>query len=366
MILKKLQLLNFKNWPEAQFNFSDKLNCFVGNNGAGKTNVLEAIHYLSVCKGYFNLVDSQNIKDEEPFFVLEGSFDKKERIHQIYCGLKRGEKKVFKKDKKQYDKLAQHIGQFPSVIISPYDRDLIMDGSEVRRKFMDGVISQSNPLYLDSLQRYNRTLQQRNALLKYFAANGTYSTSDIQVYNEQLAEKGQYIFEKRQEFLDEIAPKLLYYFEAITQKREQPEMEYASQLKELNWKQLFEKYEQRDAVNQYTGCGIHKDDLQFKINDRGVKKFGSQGQQKSFLIALKLAQYDFLKAKHGFAPLLLLDDIFDKLDEERVEQLVRLVHSENFGQIFITDTHKERTVHLAQAIDQNARIFTIDNAQLVS
>ncbi len=364
MYLKNLHLVNFKNWEQASFDFAPKLNCFVGSNGSGKTNLLDAIHYLSVCKSYFNTIDSQNIKDDEGFFVVEGDFEKDDSESHIYCGLKRGEKKVFKKNKKSYDKLADHIGRYPSVIISPYDRDLITEGSEIRRKFMDNVISQSDPIYLDNLVRYNKAVQQRNALLKFFAANHTFDKAGLEVYDEQMQERGVPVYEKRKEFLEQLEPKLSYYYNIIADGREAPAITYQSQLHENSFNELLEKYRDKDRINQYSGAGIHKDDLQFSIDGRKVKKFGSQGQQKSFLIALKLAQYDFLYTKQGVKPLLLLDDIFDKLDEVRVEQLVRLVHDENFGQIFITDTHANRTAHLVKNVDDKANVFTIQNAKI--
>ncbi len=367
MHLRSLKLLNFKNWSELELEFHDKLNCLVGANGSGKTNVLDAIHYLSVCKSYFNPVDIQNIRDEEGFFVIEGDFVKDaDSEYHIYCGVKRGQKKVFRKNKKEYGKLAEHIGQFPSVVISPYDRNLITEGSDTRRKFMDNVISQSDTLYLDHLIRYNKTLQQRNALLKFFAANHKFDPEGLAVYNYQLEEHAPYIFQKRQEFGRVLGEKMEYYYEAISGGKEVTEVLYKSQMEEEDLKSLLEQHLSKDRINQYTGVGIHKDDLDFTINGRGLKKFGSQGQQKSFLIALKLAQYDFLSEKQGLKPLLLLDDIFDKLDEQRVEQLVKLVHDESFGQIFITDTHKERTAELVQKISADHRIFKVNQGELTA
>jgi len=366
MFLKHLHLLNFKNWEQAEFNFSENINCLVGNNGSGKTNVLDAIHYLSVCKSYLNPVDSQNIKDETSFMVVEGEFHKNDSNHHIYCGLKKGQKKIFKKNKKEYDRLADHVGQFPSVVISPYDRDLITEGSDVRRKFMDAVISQSDPVYLDNVIRYNKALQQRNALLKYFAANHSFDRENLAIYDQQLIEKGYPIFEKRKEFTEILKPRLLYYYGFISGSKEQPDMMYNSQLHERNLEELLKTNLDKDRVNQYTGVGVHKDDLEFRIEGRSVKKFGSQGQQKSFLIALKLAQYEFLKEKQGIKPLLLLDDIFDKLDEERVKQLVTLVDEEEFGQIFITDTHPERTFELVKSISEKARVFTIEKGKVLN
>lgn len=363
MYLTNLHILNFKNWPAADFEFSPKLNCLVGTNGSGKTNLLDAIHYLSVGKSYFNPVDSQNIKDGEPFFVVEGTFTN-EADHHIYCGLKRGEKKILKKDKKAYERLADHVGKFPVVVISPYDRDLITEGSEIRRRLMDSVISQSDRVYLDNLVRYNKALQQRNALLKFFAANHRFDAASLEIYNQQMLERGLPVHQARQEFMEQLAPKLKHYYSLISGGAEEPEIRYKSQLHETGFENLLQEHLDKDRVNQYSTAGIHKDDLEFVVNGRKVKKFASQGQQKSFLIALKLAQYDFIKEKQKVLPLLLLDDIFDKLDEKRVEQLVRLVHDADFGQIFITDTHPDRTAKLVQAIDEKAHIFTVTDAEV--
>ncbi len=365
MFLKHLNLLNFKNWGRAEFNFSENINCLVGNNGSGKTNVLDAIHYLSVCRSYLNPSDSQNIKDKTSFLVVEGEFQRNHSDYHIYCGVKKGEKKIFKENEKKYRKLANHIGQFPSVVISPYDRDLITEGSEIRRKFMDSVIGQSDSIYLDNVIRYNKALQQRNALLKYFTATRNFDSENLTIYDQHLVKKGYPIFEKRKDFTEMLKPRLLYYYEFIYSNKEDPNMLYNSQLHEEKLEDLLQKNLHKDRLNQYTGVGIHKDDLDFKIGNRSVKKFGSQGQQKSFLIALKLAQYEFLKEKKGVKPLLLLDDIFDKLDEKRVKQLITLVDEEEFGQIFITDTHLERTFELVKSISEKAKIFIIEKGTLI-
>lgn len=366
MYLKSLSVINFKNWEEAEFSFSPKINCFVGNNGSGKTNVLDAIHYLSVCKSYFISSDSQNIKDQHPFFVVEGHFSKTETDYHIYCGLKKGQKKSFKKNKKEYERLADHIGQFPSVIISPYDRDLIMEGSEIRRKFMDSVISQSNSNYLHHLMKYNKALQQRNSLLKYFAANHVFDKESLEIYDVMMAEMATTVYESRKEFIEILKKKLQYYYRLISNNAEEIDLTYKSQLHENgDLKILLEKNLDKDRWNQYSGVGIHKDDIEFSLSGRSLKKFGSQGQQKSFLVALKLAQYDFISDKLGVQPILLLDDIFDKLDEERVEKLVKLVHDESFGQIFITDTHPERTGTLVKRINKESQIFEVDNGIII-
>lgn len=364
MQVSTLRLINFKNWEEAEFNFSAKLNCFVGPNGSGKTNVLDALHYLSTTKSYLNPIDSQNIKDEAPFMVLEAEVEKKQNSHHLYCGLKRGHKKMVKRDKKEYERLADHVGLFPCVVISPYDRDLITEGSETRRKFMDGVIAQSNSLYLNHLLKYNKVLQQRNALLKYFAANHIYDGASLEAFDFQLNEQAKYLYTERVEFTEKLTERLVYYYKLIAHQSEEATLSYKTQLHESPLDILLKSNLQKDKINQYTGVGVHKDDLLFNLKGKPMKKFGSQGQQKSFLIALKLAQYEFIKKKQGVTPFLLLDDIFDKLDEARVEQLVRLVAEEEFGQIFITDTHEKRTQNLVKQIDKQAKIFKVKNGKL--
>lgn len=364
MHVSTLHLLNFKNWSEAHFRFSPKINCFVGPNGSGKTNVLDALHYLSTSKSYLNPVDSQNIKDEEDFMMLEADVEKKDDAYHLHCALKRGQKKILKRNKKEYERLADHIGLFPCVVVSPYDRDLITEGSEVRRKFMDGVIAQSDALYLDSLLKYNKTVQQRNALLKYFAANRVFDAESLAAFDFQMVQHATYLFEKRKEFTEQLVERLKYYYKWISKADEEAGLAYKAQMHEGDLESLLEENLQRDKINQYTGVGTHKDDLVFLLNEKPMKKFGSQGQQKSFLIALKLAQYEFIKEKQKITPFLLLDDIFDKLDEQRVEQLVRLVSDEDFGQIFITDTHEERTVSLVKRIDEAACVFKVNKGAL--
>ena len=363
-VLKKLHLVDFKNINQAELNFSEKINCFVGNNGSGKTNTLDAIHYLSVTKSYFNSVDSQNINHNAPFFVVEGWFNRDENEEQIYCGLKRGQKKTFKRNQKEYDRISAHIGLIPLVIISPSDRDLILEGSEVRRKFMDAVISQSDALYLNDLMAYNKTLSQRNALLKYFAANRVWDQEQLGIYNDILKERGTRIFEKRIHFIEILKPLLLEYYNHIAGEDELVSVDYTSHLHELDWDEMFAKNLEKDRVLQYTSQGIHRDDLKFSLFGYPLKKTGSQGQQKSFLIALKLAQFEFLKNFNKSKPLLLLDDIFDKLDESRVESLIKLVNQHHFGQIFITDTHPERTIDITKRINEESRVFEVSKGEI--
>ncbi|MGB6268249.1 MAG: DNA replication and repair protein RecF [Olleya sp.] len=359
MILKSLSLLNYKNFDSKTFLFNETINCLVGNNGVGKTNVLDAIYHLSFGKSYFNPVATQNIKYDQEFFVINGEYDKDQKTENIVVSLKKGQKKIIKRNSKAYDKFSDHIGFLPLVIISPADRDLITEGSDTRRKFIDGVISQSDKSYLSSLINYNKILSQRNSLLKYFAANHTYNNDTIEVYNQQLQQYGTEIFEKRKSFLNNFIPLFKARYKAISNNNEDVTLNYKSDLFEDNLETLLKKYINKDKALQYTNVGIHKDDLEFNIGDYPIKKFGSQGQQKSFLIALKLAQFDSIKAISGDNPILLLDDIFDKLDETRVAQIIKLVNDENFGQIFISDTHAERTEKAVKQVHQSYEIFRL-------
>ncbi|MBQ4915717.1 DNA replication/repair protein RecF [Maribacter sp. MMG018] len=359
MFLKKLSLLNYKNFDSKNIEFDSKINCFVGDNGVGKTNILDAIYHLSFGKSYFNPVSSQNIKHGTDFFVIEGLFQKEEREEKIVCSLKKGSKKVIKRNGKAYERFADHIGLLPLVIISPADRDLILEGSDVRRKFIDGVISQSDKDYLQSLINYNKILSQRNALLKYFAANHTFDKATLGVYNEQLHAYGSEIYTKRIQFLDTFIPIFKEQYEAITNNTEEVGLTYDSKLLHNDLSSLLEENLAKDRALQYTSVGIHKDDLSFSIKDYPIKKFGSQGQQKSFLIALKFAQFHFMQELAKTSPILILDDIFDKLDENRVSHIISLVNQENFGQIFVSDTHAERTEKVVKKIHQTYKIFKL-------
>lgn len=359
MFLKNLSLINYKNFGSQNFEFDSKINCFVGSNGIGKTNILDAIYHLSFGKSYFNPVGTQNIKHGEDFFVIDGEFEKNERQERIVCSLKRGVKKVIKRNGKTYGRFSDHIGFLPLVIISPADRDLITEGSEARRKFMDSVISQSDKNYLQALIKYNKVLMQRNSLLKYFAVNHTFDTATLSVYNEQLHLYGTDIFNKRVAFLEVFISIFKEQYAAISAGAEAVDLIYDSRLLENGLLTLFENTIEKDRALQYTSVGIHKDDLNFEIGDHPIKKFGSQGQQKSFLIALKLAQFNFIKEQAKTTPILLLDDIFDKLDESRVAQIVALVDDENFGQIFISDTHPDRTENVVKNIHQSYKIFKL-------
>lgn len=359
MYLKKISLFNYKNFSEASFDFDTKINCFVGKNGVGKTNVLDAIYHLSYGKSYFNPLAVQNIKHNEEFFVIDGEFEKNERVEQVVCSLKKGQKKILKRNSKQYEKFSDHIGFIPLVIISPADRDLIIEGSETRRKFMDSVISQLDTHYLQELIQYQKIISQRNALLKYFALNHVFETDTLNIYNEQLNALGQSIFEKRKSFIADFIPIFNRHHQAITDSKETVQLVYESGLYEKDLLTLLQENINKDRVLHYTSVGIHKDDLSFEIDHHSIKKFGSQGQQKSFLIALKLAQFEFVKKQSGENPILLFDDIFDKLDESRVEKIVEMVNNDTFGQLFISDTHPERTEAIIKSTHQSYKMFNL-------
>ena len=359
MYLKKISLFNYKNFSEVSFSFDHKINCFVGKNGIGKTNVLDAIYHLAYGKSYFNPLAVQNIKHGEDFFVIDAEFEKNDRTEQIVCSLKKGQKKVLKRNGKAYDKFSDHIGFIPLVIISPADRDLIVEGSETRRKFMDSVISQLDAQYLQQLIHYQKVISQRNALLKYFALNHVFDADTLSIYNEQLEQYGSSIFEKRTAFIEQFVPIFNKHHQAITGSQETVQLKYESHLENKNLLQLLADNLGKDRALQYTSVGIHKDDLSFCIDEHPIKKFGSQGQQKSYLIALKLAQFEFLKKQSGVKPLLLFDDIFDKLDETRVGKIIEMVNSDTFGQLFISDTHPERTEAIVKSTLQSYSIFNL-------
>lgn len=359
MFLKKISLFNYKNFPEATFEFDAKINCFVGKNGIGKTNVLDAIYHLANGKSYFNPLAVQNIRHNEDFFVIDGEFEKAKRTEQIVSSFKKGQKKILKRNGKIYDKFSDHIGFIPLVIISPADNDLIIEGSETRRRFIDSVISQLESSYLQELIQYQKIISQRNALLKYFALNHTFDNETLSIYNQQLNGLGQSIFEKRKKFIQDFLPIFNKHHQTITGSAETVQLVYESHLFENDLLTLLDENLAKDRALQYTSVGIHKDDLAFQIDGHPIKKFGSQGQQKSFLIALKLAQFEFVKKQSGEKPILLFDDIFDKLDETRVSKIVEMVNQEEFGQLFISDTHPERTEAIVKTTHQTYKIFSL-------
>lgn len=358
MILNTLSILNYKNITESELFFSPKINCFVGKNGMGKTNYLDAIYYLSFCKSHSNSIDSQNIKHDEDFFLLQGHYTRLNEAEYIYSAMKRKQKKQFKRNKKEYDKLSDHIGLLPLVLVSPDDISLIYEGSEERRKFVDGVISQYNKEYLVHLIHYNNALKQRNALLKL----PDFDNSVIEIWEEQMDIYGKLIHQERKLFVNAFIPIFQRFYNQISGGNELVGLEYVSQYdKYESLKERMIDTRSRDIILGYSTQGIHKDELEMTLGDFPIKRVGSQGQNKTYLIALKFAQFDFLKKAHKFSPILLLDDIFDKLDSERVEEIVRLVSGELFGQIFITDTNREHLDHLLARLGQKAKIFSIEN-----
>jgi len=359
MHLRALYLTQFKNYQQLEVELSPRINCFVGSNGVGKTNILDAIYYLSMCKSYQNPVDNQNIHYDEEFSVLQGEFERAGKSETIYCSIHRTKKKRIKRNKKDYQKLSEHIGLLPVVMISPVDSNLISGGSEERRKYIDRVISQYDKDYLDKLIRYNRALNQRNQLLKEFARQGYFDPESLDIWDEQLIYLGTSIHRKRQAFTNELVPVFQKYYDTISENKENVGLEYKSQLSEEDLRKLLTQAMEKDRYLQHTSVGVHKDDLILTIEGHPIKKSGSQGQQKTFLVALKMAQFDFIKKVKNLAPILLLDDIFDKFDQQRVGQIIQLVSDNHFGQIFITDTSAERLQHLLKEIPAEYRLFQV-------
>ena len=359
MILKRISILNYKNLEQVELNFSSKMNCFFGLNGMGKTNLLDAIYYLSFCKSCTNPIDSQNIRHDQDFFVVQGFYEMEDGTpEEIYCGLKRRQKKQFKRNKKEYTRLSDHIGFVPLVMVSPSDSDLIAGGSEERRRFMDVVISQYDKEYLDALIRYNKALAQRNTLLK---AEQEPEGELFEVWEEMMASAGEIVHRKRAEFISEFIPIFQSFYSYISQDKEKVDLIYESHAKDASLLDILRENRFRDRIMGYSLRGIHKDELNMLLGDFSIKREGSQGQNKTYLIALKLAQFDFLKrTESNTTPLLLLDDIFDKLDASRVEQIIKLVAGDSFGQIFITDTNREHLDKILSKTEQDYKIFSVD------
>ena len=364
MWLKRISILSYKNLEEVELSFSRKLNCIIGKNGMGKTNLMDAVYYLSFCKSATNPIDSQNIQHGHEFFVIQGFYETDHGApEEVYCGLKRKQKKQFKRNKKEYSRLSDHIGLIPLVMVSPADSILIGGGSEERRRFMDVVISQFDREYLDALIRYNKALQQRNTLLK---ADMEPDDELMLVWEEMMAAAGAVVYRKRKEFIDEFIPVFQSYYSYISQDREQVSLSYESHLEQADLLTLLKENRQRDRIMGYSLKGVHKDDLIMKLGEFPIKREGSQGQNKTYLIALKLAQFDFLKRTGSqTTPLVLLDDIFDKLDALRVEQIVKLVSGDNFGQIFITDTNREHLDKILHKLDGDYAVFEVESGTVV-
>ncbi len=363
--LERLSLYNFKNYNEAALEFKNKVVCFAGNNGSGKTNLLDAIHYLSVCRSFFNPADSQNILTGNDQGSITGEFVRDEMPEQIVCGLRKGQRKVFKRNFKEYDKLADHIGLLPVVIITPYDIELIWEGSEVRRKFLDATISQQSRPYLEALVSYNHALLQRNNLLKNFGTRGGYSTDLLEPWDYLLIEHGNFIFEERKKFIEEFSQEFKSVYQTICEGREETEVVYESELLHTPLETLLKNNQDKDRILERTSSGIHKDDLDFSIGGMPLKKYASQGQQKSFLFALKFAQYRYIRQHQQHNPILLLDDLLDKIDEGRLMQILRWLKENETGQVFITDTHLLRIPKLLNDMQITNEVWKISNGTAV-
>ena len=357
--LKKISIINYKNIVDKEYNLDPKINCFVGNNGVGKTNILDSIYHLALGKSYFNLRNDQLINKNEDFMVFDGLFDLNSKKENIVCSIKRGDKKILKRNGKTYKKFSNHVGLIPIVLISPYDNDLINEGSSERRKFIDSIISQNNKEYLINLIAYSRVIQNRNSLLKQYNKSVDFDLDTIKIYDDQIIKLSEPIFMARKNFFNDFKDLVIEKYDQISENQEKISIEYKSDLFDSEIKNLIENSFQKDVILQYTSSGIHKDDFIFNLDGSRIKKFGSQGQQKSFLIALKLAQFEYLKNKTGNSPILLLDDIFDKLDLIRVKRIVEIVNSTNFGQLFLSDTDRERIEKVLSSLNLSSKIFDV-------
>ncbi|HVD98534.1 MAG TPA: DNA replication/repair protein RecF [Cytophagaceae bacterium] len=365
MYIKKINLINFKNYAETDLSFSSQINIFTGSNGAGKTNLLDAIYSLSLTKSAFSSSESQSIRHQENFFSILGHFVREEQLYAIQYDLA-GAKKTFRLNKNPYEKLSEHIGAFPVVLVTPNDTDVIREGSEERRKFFDAIISQLDNLYLTELIRYNNLLKHRNSLLKQLAERHAVDPELIESYNHQMLKSAAVIYQKRKVFMEEFTPVFSKHYLNLSEEKESPALVYESQLHEKDFEQKFLHNLNKDILLQRTGMGVHKDDYNFMLNGYPVKNYGSQGQQKSFVIALKLAHFDIIKKHKNLKPILLLDDIFDKLDDSRISKLMQMVAEETFGQLFITDARPERTEKIFKQIRAEICIFHIQNGLVIS
>ena len=362
MYLKKLVLINFKNIAQAEITLSERLNCFVGDNGAGKTNVLDAVYYLSMSKSALSMTDGQSVRHGEDFFVVEGTYAGDSGLSDtVNCSFLRRSGKVLKLNGKEYDRMADHVGRFPVVMVSPQDSVLITDAAEERRRYLNAFLSQLDRDYLASLMRYNAVLAERNRFLK-----GSSDEQMLQIYDMQLADHAARIYERRRDIIERMRPLVAEFYRQLSGDREQVEIEYRSELASASMGELLLASRERDIVNGFTTSGVHRDDMSLRIGGYPLRKYGSQGQQKSFLMSLKLAQYRILAEMCGERPLLLLDDLFDKLDTSRVENLLTLVAGDDFGQIFITDCNRSRLETILSRAGEKYALFTVEGGDIRS
>lgn len=356
MHLARLELTNFKNYEEVSLEFSPGFNCFVGNNGVGKTNILDAIHYLSLTKSFFNSSDTLAIRHGEDYFMIKGTFVTEENSDELFCAFQKAKQKVFKINGKEYQRMSDHVGRYPVVMLSPADSTLITGGSEERRRFLNMIISQYDPAYLEAHMRYNKALMQRNRILR---GSGSDTSGLLEIYDEQLAQEAEVIYRSRRSLTEELLPLFRSYYEKISGGAEKVTIRYRSHLSSGDYLQQLSASRERDFALQYTTAGIHRDDLLFEIEGHSARTNASQGQQKSFIVALKLAKFGLISRMIGFAPALLLDDIFDKFDQNRVEEIIRLAGSGEFGQVFITDTQQDRIHRILDNTGVDFRLYRI-------
>ncbi|MBC8154571.1 MAG: DNA replication/repair protein RecF [Bacteroidetes bacterium] len=369
MHLEKLSLTNFKNYEDGSFTFGQQVNVIVGRNGSGKTNLLDAIYFLSLSKSAFHNQDALSVTHDADYFIIDGMFSKDDRTTQVTISLQRGQRKTVLADKKPYDRISDHIGRFPVVLMAPNDTDLVREHSEERRHFFDGVLSQLDPDYLRDYLAYQQVLKQRNSLLKLFAERNMLDEELLETYNEPLLVLASRIYARRKRFVGEFLPVVRHFYAYLSEARESVDIVYESEVSSDEFAKEFRRNRSRDIQLQRTTMGVHKDDYIFEIGGRNVgapdagavalKKFGSQGQQKTFVVALKLAQFDQLQAEKNGKPILLLDDIFDKLDDQRIGKLIQLMDDGMFGQLFITDARPERTEELLQHVKASVVFFRV-------
>ena len=366
MHLERLELLNFKNYEEAALQFSPEINCLVGPNGSGKTNLLDALYFLSLTKSAFLTSDQQAVQHGAKLLAIRAWVKLEDNTDKLICSVQAGQRKLFKNNGQDYERLSDHIGKYPVVLIAPNDTDIIREGSEVRRKFFDGVLAQLNHNYLSTLLKYNHVLKQRNSLLKQFAEPGRRADLELlEPFTQQLLQLGNILVDARLKLLQDFMPRFNHHYKNLTDDKEVVSIEYRSTLDVDNPAETMQQAVAKDLVLQRSTVGVHRDEYNFKLAGHSLKRYGSQGQQKSFLIALKLAQFDLLRDANGFKPILLLDDIFDKLDDFRMTRLMALVSGHAFGQIFVTDARPERSVAIFKPLaDTEVRYFAVEEGKV--
>lgn len=365
MHLKTIHIQHFKNYESLSLSFSPGMNCFVGDNGVGKTNLLDAIFYLSLTKSYFHSNDADVLQFGQGFFTLTGQYERNERSEEVHCAYAPDQKKTFTRNQKKYKRISEHIGFIPVVMISPSDINLIVEGSEIRRKFIDVVIAQYDKAYIHALVRYNKALKNRNALLKSQGKNASMDYDTLSLYEDIMVEESETIYAQRASFVDALAPVFEKYYQMLCAGQdEKTDLQYKSQLHEHTMRDLLEHNRQKDQILQHTSSGVHRDDLMMLLNGKAIRHFGSQGQQKTYLTALKFGKYEYIHQKQGHRPLLLLDDIFDKFDAQRVAQIIRIASGTQFGQIFITDTNKDRLDAILEKNAAEHQIFRVTHGQV--